>query len=250
MRRLFVGFSTSALFVEGAVEDIVAKPRILGSFTGELVRGTDGSNRWQFAVAQLASWVAIIDPDGQLFDESFACSATQRTLWISMRSVVSCYGFIYWIGGRVVRQVIYIDNRPTREIGMPLAEEAGIELPSWGYDEDWIFTMVRRLTGIGWGDLESSRFAVMQPEFPSNPLLQALALALARETPDEPAAREAIFLAFADPDPSVRVTALQAVLALENLTESDLERIDEMGADPDEQVARWSDIVLRNIRRP
>jgi hypothetical protein len=151
--------------------------------------------------------------------------------------------------GEVVRQVFYKDNRPTSEIGQPLAEEAGIELPSWGYDEGWVFTIVGRLTGIRWVDLESVRYAVMREGQPI-PVLQTIVLALARLPPDESTAKEAVFLAFADPSPEVRQMALRSVMSLTNLTEADLERIGEMADDSDEEVARWSDIALRNIRLP
>jgi hypothetical protein len=162
---------------------------------------------------------------------------------------VSSFGFIYWIGGEVVRQVFYKDNRPTLEIGEPLAEEVGIELPSWGYDEEWAFTMVKRLTGIRGVNLESVRYAVMQ-EGPPIPVLQTIVMALARVPPDESTAKDAIFLAFADPSPDVRGAALRLLISLTNLTEADLERIAEMAEDSDEHVARWSDIALRNIRLP
>jgi hypothetical protein len=252
-QRWLMGYSTAVLFVEGAVEDIAGKKRILGSFTGELVSLDTALSkllRQQFAIAQLGPWVVIVDPGRQLFDESFARSPNQRALWISLNSVVSSFGFIYRIGGKVVRQVFYKDNRPTLEIGQPLAEEAGTQLPSWGHDEAWGFTMVKRLTGIRWVDLEPVRYAVMQPGASVPPVLQTIVMALARAPADESTAKDAIFHAFADASPDVREAALRLVISLRELTEADLERIAEMAEGPDERVARWADIALRNIRLP
>lgn len=64
---------------------------------------------------------------------------------------------------------------------------------------------------------------------------------------DDPRAKEVVFGAFADPSPFVRREALQATIALKGLSSADLARIREMEADPDRDVARWSEIALRNI---
>lgn len=247
-----MGLSIGVLFVERAMEDIAdSQRRILGSFTGELARlGDFLSNlpRQQFAIAQLASWAVILDPRYSLFDESFAISAAQRTLWISLNSIGNRFGFTYLIGGKEVRRVLYVNKRPTMEIGTPLAEEAGIQLPPWGYDQEWAFTVVKRLTGIQWAELESSQFALMEAGPPPHPVVQKVVTALARVPPDESTAKDSIFLAFADPDPKVREAALRTVLMVASLTDADLERIREMEMDPDQDVARSSDIALRNIR--
>ena len=77
---------------------------------------------------------------------------------------------------------------------------------------------------------------------------QAAVAALASVAPDDPQAKAAIFRAFADRSPHVRREALQAVISVHDLSEEDLGRIKEMEADADTDVARWSEIALRNIR--
>src|SRR5262245_46761100 len=79
-------------------------------------------------------------------------------------------------------------------------------------------------------------------------LRQAILRVLTAVAPDEPATRDAVFCAFADPSPFVRRQALQAAIDLPCLSEADLGRIGQMEADPDEDVARWSEVALRNIR--
>lgn len=47
-----------------------------------------------------------------------------------------------------MRAVRYDHGEVAEQEGSPLAAEADIELPSWGMDEDWAFTIVERLTPI------------------------------------------------------------------------------------------------------
>jgi len=66
--------------------------------------------------------------------------------------------------------------------------------------------------------------------------------------PDEPTVKTAVFGAFADSSPFVRRQALQSAIQVVGLSDADLEIIRGLGADPDEAVASWSEIALRNIR--
>lgn len=61
-------------------------------------------------------------------------------------------------------------------------------------------------------------------------------------------ARAAVFRSFADASPFVRREALQACTGFPNLSADDLTVIAAMATDPDEAVANWSEIALRNIR--
>lgn len=79
------------------------------------------------------------------------------------------------------------------------------------------------------------------------PLRQAALRALASLAPEDSAAREAVLGAFRDASPSVRREALEASVHLRGLESDDLARIAAMKSDPDPEVARWSEIALRNI---
>ena len=77
---------------------------------------------------------------------------------------------------------------------------------------------------------------------------EAVLGALADIAPDEPTVKTVVFRAFADSSPYVRRQALQTVIQVEGLTDSDLEVIRRMGTDPDESVASWSGIALSHVR--
>jgi hypothetical protein len=79
-------------------------------------------------------------------------------------------------------------------------------------------------------------------------LRQAAVRALVQIAPDEPSVKAAVLGAFADASPYVRQSALQAVIGIAGLSDAELDIIRGMETDPDEHVARWSEIALRNIR--
>jgi hypothetical protein len=79
-------------------------------------------------------------------------------------------------------------------------------------------------------------------------LRQAVVLTLAAVAPDDRQARAVILQALNDGSPFVRRAALQALISFNELAEHDLARIRDMENDSDEDVARWSEIALRNIR--
>jgi hypothetical protein len=79
-------------------------------------------------------------------------------------------------------------------------------------------------------------------------LREAAVGALVRIAPDDPSVKAAVLGAFTDASPYVRRRALQASIDLVGLSDTDLDLIRGMEADPDEHVAKWSEIALRNIR--
>ena len=79
---------------------------------------------------------------------------------------------------------------------------------------------------------------------------QAAVNTLAAIAPDDHRTKTAVLHAFNDRNPFVRREALQAMIKIRHLTETDLSRIKEMENDSDKGVARWSEIALRNIRLP
>jgi hypothetical protein len=61
-------------------------------------------------------------------------------------------------------------------------------------------------------------------------------------------ARAAVFAALADASPMVRRQGLEAMIRFRSHSDSELTRIEDLGKDPDKDVARWSEIAMRNIR--
>jgi hypothetical protein len=79
-------------------------------------------------------------------------------------------------------------------------------------------------------------------------LRQAAVNMLAGVAPDDPRAKAAALQALTDSSTFVRREALQALISIKVLSAADLARIKEMENDKDKDVARWSEIALRNIR--
>lgn len=71
---------------------------------------------------------------------------------------------------------------------------------------------------------------------------------LANIAPDDPRTKIAALDGFEDPSPFVRREALQAIVSVKDLSAGDIALIQNMAADSDDAVARWSEIALRNIR--
>ena len=79
-------------------------------------------------------------------------------------------------------------------------------------------------------------------------LRQAAVNMLAVVAPDDPRAKAAAFQALNDSSPCVRREALQALISIEGLSAADLARIKDLENDTVNDVARWSEIALGNIR--
>lgn len=88
-------------------------------------------------------------------------------------------------------------------------------------------------------------FATTSDEFG---LRQAAVNTLAAIAPEDGRTKVAVLQALDDSNPLVRREALQALIKIDQLSQTDLNRIKEMGKDSDKDVARWSEIALRNIR--
>ena len=76
---------------------------------------------------------------------------------------------------------------------------------------------------------------------------QIAVTALPTFAPTNEQAKKAILTALQDPHPFVRREALQALIGMKNLLSEDLDAIRAMASDPDNGVADWSEIALRNI---
>lgn len=79
----------------------------------------------------------------------------RRALFFWMDGSTNTYGIRYVVGRQVVRTVTHRHRTatPLPEQGAPLPEEDGIPKPSWGYDADWVFTLIFRLMGVRTDDL-------------------------------------------------------------------------------------------------
>ena len=77
---------------------------------------------------------------------------------------------------------------------------------------------------------------------------QAVVGALSKVAPSNEVAKATVLRALEDTSPYVRENALQALIEFTELSAADLGKIRAMEDDSDEDVARWSEIAIRNIR--
>jgi hypothetical protein len=116
-------------------------------------------------------------------------------------------------------------------------------------DSAKVFLAVFSLQSLG----ERAREAVPEllriaSDFEEFGVRQAAVNTLATIAPDDERAKATVLQALRDSNPFVRRVALQALILIEKLSPLDLDQIKEMENDSDEDVARWSEIALRNIR--
>lgn len=77
---------------------------------------------------------------------------------------------------------------------------------------------------------------------------QGVLIALARIAPTDECVKQAVFNALNDKSAFVRRQALQEIIEIKNLSKADLAKIKILRNDADEDVARWAETTIRNIR--
>jgi hypothetical protein len=77
---------------------------------------------------------------------------------------------------------------------------------------------------------------------------QGALYALVSAAPDDSRAKATAMASLNHKSPDMRQQALEALISIKDLGDQDLAQIKNMEKDPDEDVARWAEIALRNIR--
>ena len=99
--------------------------------------------------AQTGRWTQVWDPSmryamgiGQAAaaDRENIAAGT-RVLAVIFSSVSTTYGFELFDDGVPTRSVVYADGEAVVESGEPLPVESTLALPSWGPDEDFVWSL-------------------------------------------------------------------------------------------------------------
>lgn len=116
------------------------------------------------ALGAAGGWAVLWDPNAQLRRSDFpqAVSRGRRALACRFGSVDSRYGFHYSVDGVLRRAAVFQGNAVEESVGAALPEEAGLAAPVWGPDEDYLFEIMARLTGVSQGDLEAATYQVLE----------------------------------------------------------------------------------------
>jgi hypothetical protein len=163
-----MGWKTSIIAVRGStVTELLDAQLRSYSPTGATVSAEVASTSHleaDLALAEILGWCVITQPHGALaMDDHMMAdlSLGARSIGFLLSSIASVYGFCLYEEGQERRRILYLNGKVTDELGPPLPAEAAIPRPSWGYDEDWVFTLLKRLTGIGWAVFEAQRFVAV-----------------------------------------------------------------------------------------
>ncbi len=131
-------------------------------FTSELPFGA------RLSLAEVDGWCIIVEPFGLLFidvldghgDILSALSKGTAAMGFFLAGITGTCAFRLCIDGVERRWIMHEARQIVDERGTAILEELGIPMPAWGYDEDWVFTLLERLTGLTWSQLQAHRFAL------------------------------------------------------------------------------------------
>jgi hypothetical protein len=165
---MHVGWNTCGVLVENIpVDELLESVPDVFSRTQEELDFSAAASRDlapNFAVGPVKDWCIFWDPNGNIAwdDETISeLSVGRRALAFLMVSAASYYGFKVFIDGDMTRSVVYQDHEILEETGAKAPGEDSIKPASWGYDEDAIFAMIRKFTGLGADDMEERRYAYL-----------------------------------------------------------------------------------------
>lgn len=147
-----MGWNTSALFVQGvsAAEAVaLLAPATPAAGLVPADEATSGLADGVLFAAETGGWAQVWDPSLELVA---TCEPPGNALAVMFSSVSSTYAFTLFAAGEVVRQVVYAEAGAVVDTGDPLPVEAAIEIPSWGPDEDFLWSVISSVTGTGYQD--------------------------------------------------------------------------------------------------
>jgi hypothetical protein len=170
--HVWMGWNTSALFVmDRSADDLLDfLPDASGyRLTDERVgveQATSSSPRERLYLADDGTRCQLWDPDLQFVvgvDAMIESGGARflngtRALAVIFSSVTSMYGFWLYDDGDLVRRAIYESGELIDSVGRPLPDESDITIPEWGHDEDFVWTMIEKITGLTYSD--DQQFAV------------------------------------------------------------------------------------------
>jgi len=168
-----MGYSTNLLVLANqSLGDVIAVAPWPTCKLTRAHRDVDGTTAMSGAVTHAAAEIGVNlvwwDRRGELacahyHDVYEQLSRSGPLLMAHFDSVTSNYGVSYYTAGALRRYVGYVSGQLRSNVckGSPLDEEIDIVRPAWGYDEDWVFTLVERLFGLGHIALETATYAVL-----------------------------------------------------------------------------------------
>ncbi|MFF0609041.1 hypothetical protein ACFYUD_10270 [Nocardia tengchongensis] len=154
-----MGWKVNGLIVEGPVDAarLPGRPRDTGQ---TLDIDAVYEHPCDYGIAVVGGWTFVADPEFRVSfndDAVLQVSTKGRALaWVT-NSVSTLHGFAWYVDGAPIRRVVYAEGEVVDESGEQLLEEALAPEP---LSEDYVFEMIERLTGEGWGDGADAMYRV------------------------------------------------------------------------------------------
>lgn len=92
-----------------------------------------------------------------------ALSKGTRAFAFTLASAKTIFAYAWWVDGKCVRKALHEAGEEVETVGPQLRAERGIPLPDLGPDEDFVLTLLERVTGLTGEDLDDERYEVLGP---------------------------------------------------------------------------------------
>lgn len=121
-----------------------------------------------FALGQTQRGAALWDPIGKLAfgprGEDLRRAASKGTRLVAFRvsSAQGKLGVAVYEDGAPVRTIEVEAGKPVRQVGPALEAEREVAAPATGLDEDWMFALIERVTGVGFEALGDARYELLE----------------------------------------------------------------------------------------
>lgn len=162
-----MGWSAAGLVVVGKSADEL-REAVTDRFSanGPISGYTPTFGRASFAVGQSSRGVTLWDPIGKLAfgprgeDMRRELSKGTKLVAFQMSSAEGKYGLRVYEDGEPVRAIDIEGGQSIREVGAVLDVERALPARSNGYgvDEDWVFEVLRGVTGVGFDELSQAPY--------------------------------------------------------------------------------------------
>jgi hypothetical protein len=117
------------------------------------------------AVTSVGALTVLCDPRGELTGSAEwlrRLSVGRKLLALVRHDADGLHGFSTLEDGTMRRRVVYQDGALVEAAGEPIPEEDGLGHPAFGLWRDDILTLVARVTGVSWAELEDARYRRLQ----------------------------------------------------------------------------------------
>ena len=175
-----MGWNTSAFFFEnssteellGVLPDIMFYNPLNEDVDFETASSAGLGDK--LAIGNCKGWSIIWDPQmrvppsmGKFLSDNINGIKLEgrRGFAIVFSSVGSTYAYWLYDGAQCIRKIVFTNGDPAEQEGSPHPDEANAPIPSWGPDENFLFFMTEKITGITFEELSKTTWHKYSAEF-------------------------------------------------------------------------------------